>query len=885
MPIRIAEDLLGETAILKRGLLALLLIGLTADGRLVSAAAADYTSAYETPRAAPSAPSSIQNQNLFRDRLRSNPRDLEALRRLAQLTDNPPQCRESIALSRQALDLAPLDVDLRLQLGRSLATCRDNREAVAVYRELAKARPNDAGLQAEFGELLLRLQLYDEATSAFRRAHALDASKLGSVLGLASSLVASESYAEALSAYDEALRLSPGNYDALQGKAYVLYWSHRYPEARQTLETLNRLHPADHAVSPKVLRDIAEAEEQAHWIKLRPAPNAPPADFVKYYCEVLSSHPRDKTALLGLAYHRALTGEYTGAIRDYRRALELYPHERSAKLELARLLGAQGEYKASMRLYKEVLSQTPDDAVALEGLAHVMAWSGHPREGARIYRKLQQRDPDNLDYRLEIARINLQTGDYAEVRNELAVVFAQQPRNEAARLITGQLDLQQHEYEAARRQFEGILLRHPSNPEALLGKARVAYYTDDLSTAESISRKLAADHPGDYEAVMLLAAIDRARSQRREALDLLRRAERLSPNNPETKSLRQRVIAEAPLGIRTVAAYDREIARGATTSGFEDLRTFVYGTAFDMRLIPRSQSTVAIDVLPTETPYGGLRGAAVPEQFLYRQSTRVNRLITARGGLGAVRFGPGHPVTVVTQAEPVESARSTIAGYAGVSISPRQSLSVDLTWSHLPVAYTPLSARLGVRENRWEGTINFTVDPRTELHFTYYQSHYRTEIYPHYSAEVERGEPVTVIRSKPDRDEAKGAVLLMDRTFYRERHFAFDCGYWGSVYGFSHLRGTFLGLFNPSFYQRHFATGRLYGNIVGPLGYDIAGDFGIQQIGHDGAFTRAYIATPAVSLRAGERLVVTLGYTRYDVAQAIGNVIGNGVKLTTDWKF
>ncbi len=753
-----------------------------------------------------------------------------------------------------------------------------------MYRELIRTHPKNPGLQAEFGELLLRVHLYDEAAKAFGRAHQLNPSDLGAVLGLATSLGATNNLAEALSTYDEALQLSPGNYDALQGKAYVLYWSHHLLEARQTFETLKRLKPADPA-NAQALHDITEAEDEARWIALRPGTKATPMDYVKYYGEVLSSHPRDKTALVGLAYNRALTSDYAGAIRDYRRVLALYPNERNAKLELARLLGVQREYKASISLYREVLSQAPDDPGVLEGLAHVEVWSGRPGDGTRIYQKLLERDPDNLEYRLEIARINLATGDYAAVRNELAVVFAHQPGNEAARLITGQLDLRLQEYGGARRQFEEILDRHPGNAEALLGKARVAYYNEDLSTAESISRKLVADHPDDFEAIMLLAEIDRAQRHRRDALELLHRAERLSPKNPEAESLRGRVIAETPVGVRTVAAYDREVARGAAITGFEDLRTFAYGTAFDMTLIPRSQSTVAIDGLPTETPYGGLRGVAVPQQFLYRQSTRVNSLITARGGFGGVRFGPGKPITVVTQTEQVASARSTPIGYAGVSASPRQGVTADLTWSYLPAAYTPLSARLGVRENRWEGTLSFAIDPRTELHFTYYRSHYRTEIYPHFFAEFERGAPVTIIQHKPDRDNAQGAAVLINRTFYRERHFAFDGGYWGSAYGFSHLRGTFLGLFNPSFYQRHFAAARLYGNISGPLGYDIVGDFGIQQIGHDGALTRAYIVTPAISLRASERLTVTLGYTRYDMVQAIGNVIGNGVKLTTDWKF
>lgn len=868
---------------MRQGLLALLLLTApTASGSAPAGAGAAWGA--QVSGSASSAPSPAQAEGAYRERLKSNPHDVEALLRLAELTDNPSQCSQSVASARQGLSLVPDDADLRLQLGRSLATCREETEAVAVYRKVIMVRPNDARIEAELGDLLLRLHRDDEAATAFRRAHTLDPSNAGATLGLASALVATGNYGEALANYDQALKAAPGNYDALQGKAYLLYWSHRFAEARAIFSTLEREQPADPS-NAKALADIAAAEDEARWSQLRPKPNAPPRDYVAYYDKVLAANPNDKTALLGLAFSRAQMKDYTGAIVDYRRVLDLYPGERNARLELARLLGIERNYKASIRLYKEALNQTPDDPDILQGLARVYTWSGHLREAALAYVKLCEQDPRNLDYRLEIARVHLASRDYPLVRDELAQVLTGQPANLDARLMTAELDLRQHEYEAAGRQFNQVLSGHPSEPEALLGKARLAYYNGDLATAESITRKLVADHPDDYEAIMLLAGIDRARRNRQEALSLLGRAERLSPRNPEVESLRDRVIAEAPLSIHTAFDYNREIAQGGGNTPFEDLRTFAYGTTFDLMAVPRSQSTLAIDVLPTETPYGGLRGVAVPSQFMYRQSTRVDKFVTARGGLGAVRFGSGDLFSVPTQSEQVRSAGSAAIGYAGVTVSPLEHVSLDLTWSLLPAIYTPLSARLGVTENRWEGTLNLTPDPRTQLHFTYYQSRYSTEGYPHYLTEIEQGNTVTLTPRMSDHDNAKGGVILFNRTLYRERHLAFEGGYWGLAYAFDHPAGTFLGFFNPSFYQRHFVTGHAYGNIHGPLGYDVTGDFGLQQIGHGGPLTRAYIVTPGISLRASEKLAITIGYTHYDVAQAIGTVRGNGVTATTDWKF
>ena len=94
-----------------------------------------------------------------------------------------------------------------------------------------------------------------------------------------------------------------------------------------------------------------------------------------------------------------------------------------------------------------------------------------------------------------------------------------------------------------------------------------------------------------------------------------------------------------------------------------------------------------------------------------------------------------------------------------------------------------------------------------------------------------------------------------------------------------------MGFFNPTFYQVHQLTARLYGILRGPLGYDFSGGLGVQQVETHQPLTRALNLNPGLSLRINNRLSFKLGYMHYNYAQSLGVIRGNGVTLSTDSRF
>jgi tetratricopeptide (TPR) repeat protein len=773
--------------------------------------------------------------------------------------------------------------------GLCLATPIAGNAGLSAMAVQDSTAPSPAQL-VERGDRLRRGGHLSEAMAAYRRALAVDPANAEAAVGLARALAATGRYSEALQAYDALLSAHPNNYDALQGKAFVLYWTHRWAEARSIFEELQKKNPHD-AENVVALERIARAEQEGVSSAARPGPRGAPTELLAHYQRLLQFNPQDTDAWKGLAATEAQLKNYAAAAADYRHVLAIRPGDVEAEVGLARVLAWNRQYEEAIRVYKDVLRQAPPgDAETLEGLARVYAWSNHPREAIQTYQTLASRDPTNPTYSVEVARLDIQIKDYRAARLALSSVLAVHPHDREARLELARLAIRQNRFGEALRQYEELLRTHPGDAEATLGKARMLYYRGEINPAHEVAARLVAAEPDNFDALFLLANIEHARGNRREALELLDRADRLSPNNPEVVAMREKLAQESRVTLRTTAAYVREIGRvgsgnPARLEG-EDLRASTYGMTVRMALVPKSESSLSVSYLPSAIPRGGVAGAVGPAEILYQQSARLASILTLRGGAGAIRFGPGADVNFPSGAGPQPGSTVSPIGYAGGTLGPYKRLSLDLTWSRVPLAYTPLATRLGVLESRREAGVNYALTPRTSVRLTYYRVRDTTEAYAHLSNTINPASGQRVVTHTSDYVKGSGGTFLINRNVARSGGRSVDVGYSAMFYGFDgNRRNVFIGLFTPSFYQQHLLTAASEGRVRGPLGYDFWGGIGIQQVEQRQALTRALILKPALKLYAGRRVTFRLGYVYYDVAQAVGVVRGNGVELGTDWKF
>jgi tetratricopeptide (TPR) repeat protein len=599
-----------------------------------------------------------------------------------------------------------------------------------------------------------------------------------------------------------------------------------------------------------------------------------------------SSDPDDD---FKLARELAACRQYSEAIAACRRVLTANPDDRDAELQIARLLSWDRRYEESISAFHQILNSDPDDAEALEGLAHAQVWSGRSADAAVTYSKLAVAQPSNAQYLFEAARLEAETQQYAAARDRLTSLLAVEPGNLDARLLLAQLELKQGQYSSASRQFERVLDQRPGDASALMGAAQAHYYTGGLERAYAEASALVAQQPQNFDALFLLASVERARGHRYRARLLLNRAERLSPHNSEVRELREKLGDESSTVLHTAMAYSREIGSpgyaGAAPSPIdEDLRSFTYTSALDFSALPHTTSTFSWNTLPTESPAGIIGGAAAPTEFLYHQTTRLTSRLTLRGGFGVEHFGDGVPISLPNGAGLQSGATTTPIGFFGGSFAISSHVSFDLTRIRAGIDYTPLAVRLGVVSNRTEGGINFTFDPRTELHFTYFRDHLTTERYEQLTGRVnEDGEPITT--NALDVESGNGGTMTFNRRLIDRERIAVDAGYTMTMLGYDGARrGVYLGFFTPNYYQRELFNTRFSGHLNRRFGYEFSQGVGMQQVGYHQATKRAAVLSPAVTFKATPWLNTSIGYTHYSSDQTLGVVRGNGVRLGIDYR-
>jgi tetratricopeptide (TPR) repeat protein len=580
-------------------------------------------------------------------------------------------------------------------------------------------------------------------------------------------------------------------------------------------------------------------------------------------------------------------GDFTAAIQAYKKALELDPNDREIKLGLARALSLNGRHEESEGVYQGLLTKVPNDADALEGLGYAFFRSDRPLEARSVFQHLLAMHPSNPEFQIDLARTETRLGHYKQARQILFAVLTFHPHHREARLQLAYVNLYQGRYAAALANFSQLLKANPTDFEALLGNARVFYFRGDIAYSYALASKLVEEHPNDFDALFLLANLEHARQHRRQSLELLARLNSLSPGNPESLQLEKTLRQEQEATVHTSASYARETSAGNGSPdlvGFsgQDLRRFGYETAVDFSALPRTRSSIAFDATPATSP-GAMGGAVVPSQITYRQTTPIFPNLILREGVGLIRFGPGTLENIPGQSEPVTAATVRPLGFMGATYSLRPNLSLDLAVARDAVPYTPLSVRMGVMESRWEGGLRFSIAPHTDLQVDLFLARYSSIRFQ--QLDLVGGTPSMVERAAV-REPAHGGSATLVRNILRRERTSLDMGYEGRIYGFTgSQQKDYMGFFNPTFYQVHQLTARLYGNLRGPLGYDFSGGLGVQQVERNEPLTRALNLSPGLTFRVRDRTALKLGYTHYNYAQSLGVIRGNGVTLSTDSRF
>ena len=465
----------------------------------------------------------------------------------------------------------------------------------------------------------------------------------------------------------------------------------------------------------------------------------------------------------------------------------------------------------------------------------------------------------------------------------MTALLAAAPRNRDAQLQLANLDLLEGHPGAALRRFNHLISEDPTDAEALQGNVRVAYYRGDLAYARNLAAKLVDDDPQDVSALLLLAHLERALHHAPQARALLYRARALDPRNAEGRELENSLRDDSRPTLHTSASFAREIGSGSPSDA-EDLSAFGYENTWGFFALPRSESHLSLAYLPSQSPEGGMQGAVGPSELLYQQTTYVTPQLTLRGGVGLVRFGPGELTGIPTQEQPISAAGARPLGFAGLSYKLRNKLTVDLAAGRSAITYTPTSVRLGVMEDRVSMGWDYHFNSKTDLRLEPFLHDDSTIAYSHViGPSVVRSGALQRGRSQSRRRRFPNLRPQVVPQIHRGcRSWLFRARLWDFRRGTKALPGIFQPRLLPTPLPYHACCA---GKIHGPLGFDFSSGAGVQQVERSTPLKPALLLSPALTLKASPRLLLTLGYTYYDSSQSLGTLRGNAVRLSTDWRF
>ena len=312
----------------------------------------------------------------YREAVRLDPRNSEALRLLGTLRAQQGRLAEAESSLRRAAKLDARSADLRIEHGDVLRRLGRPAEAVASYRRAIELKPDYAGAHNNLGAALHDLGRLDEAIASFRRAIEIDPRYGAAHYNLANVLAAAGRIDEAIAAYRSAAALMPGHPDPCNNLGNALRLAGRLDAAEQSYRQAVEIDPG-HAAARRNL-GIACFEANR------------PEEAAVHYRRALAISPDAPThGDLGNAL-RAI-GRFEEALEHYRKALAIDPNYADAHNNLGVALKMLGQTEAARQSFERAVRLSPRRVLFYAGLADTTRFSPGDRHLATLEKLVRDR--------------------------------------------------------------------------------------------------------------------------------------------------------------------------------------------------------------------------------------------------------------------------------------------------------------------------------------------------------------------------------------------------------------------------------------------------------------------------------------------------------------
>jgi len=249
---------------------------------------------------------------------------------------------------------------------------------------------------------------------------------------------------------------------------------------------------------------------------------------IRDYRKVLEQRPDDVQAKVNLGAALAHVGQFDEAIATYRSALPSLKDKNPVLLNLALAYYKKGDFENAREQFEILRDARPSDVRIAILLGDSDLRVGKPDAAIQLLEPLAARNSQNMDFEYVWGSALIKSGRRREGVPHIEKVAQSGPSADAY-LLAGATLLDLNEFEQARKDLEEALRLNSSLPDiyTLVGTARDK--TGDVQNAEPAFREALKRNPDDFEANLYLGAILYKRREMDSAKAYLDRALQLKP--------------------------------------------------------------------------------------------------------------------------------------------------------------------------------------------------------------------------------------------------------------------------------------------------------------------------------------------------------------------
>jgi len=253
------------------------------------------------------------------------------------------------------------------------------------------------------------------------------------------------------------------------------------------------------------------------------------------YRAALGINPDHLEALKALArLNLGPRGSGEAALEHARKARTLAPGDAEAAALLGRAALRQGDYPWAYRLLQEALSAFGEDVVVWESLGRASYHVGRISEARRAFERVVELAPEDSLARRFLVLTDPARGEWGSLEGEVEAQLRRDPDDLPALMARGRMRQEGGDREGAMEVFRGILERHPQFPPALVALATLlGADSERLREAYELAVTARELLPGDPGVARALGILSYRRDDAEYAAELLEEWEGAGRLDPE----------------------------------------------------------------------------------------------------------------------------------------------------------------------------------------------------------------------------------------------------------------------------------------------------------------------------------------------------------------